>query len=86
MKKDEFGIEMFETVIDVLWDNRQQCVEDYYFDFPEYGGLPKAICNQLRSDTVDVIQEIYDSYHMRDFKTKNQFRNYFKDSLFLMSK
>lgn len=32
--------------------------EDEIFDYPEYGGLPKRISNQLSGDEVDYIQSI----------------------------
>lgn len=81
--KDEFGIALFEQIIDALWEKRAQVKEeDYYFDYPEYGGLPKKVAHRLMSDVVDAIQEVYDEEGMRQFRTKAQFRKFMKERFF----
>jgi hypothetical protein len=76
MKKDEFGTDLFEIIVDVLWENRKQLQdEDFYFDYPEYGGLPDRISDRLSSHAVDIIQETYNPYDMKDVKRKATWRN-----------
>lgn len=74
------GIEMrielvpwLQEMIDYFWEQRAQIVnEDFVFDYPDYGGLPKRISNKLYSDLVDVLQ-----YEVKpclaNSKTKRQF-------------
>ncbi len=38
----------------------------WYFDYPEYGGLPKRISNRLQSHEVDAIQEHGDKKHSKE--------------------
>jgi hypothetical protein len=35
--------------------------ENFYFDYPEYGGMPRKLSSRLTSDAVDAIQEAWPS-------------------------
>lgn len=83
---DEFGIQMFEDIVNCLWRNREQCVDDYVFDFPEYGGLPTRIANKISSQAVDTIQELYSPHYMSQIKRKSTFRKLLKDELFILAR
>lgn len=85
-KKDEFGIDAFEEIVARLWENRNQLKDPgYYFDYPEYGGLPARIADKLPSHAVDIIQEIYNPYNMKSIKRKSTFRNMLKENLFVLA-
>lgn len=72
----------FNKLVDVyfevalwLYENRNSLKEkfeadDYWiFDYPDYGGMPKKLSNQLNSALVDRIQDKFDEiYEARSFK------------------
>ena len=84
--KDEFCTEMFEEIVDCLWENRKQTNDpDWYFDYPEYGGLPHKISKKLNSHAVDIIQEVYNEYDMRGVKRKATLRGILKNYFFILT-
>lgn len=69
-------------VIKFLIKNRSSILQklgnDYYFDYPSYGCLPKRISNKLCGDFVDTIQSVWASYLFGDLK---QFEKELKDEI-----
>ena len=86
---DKYGVQIFEDMIEFLWSNRENLKADkidghYYFDYPNYGGLPKRISNKLSSEVVDRMQELlYDLDYL--FQNKLRFRKLMRESLFLLA-
>jgi len=53
---------IFDQVVDELWKNRiwyWYYDEDYIFDYPDYGNLPKKLSRTFSSEVVDAIQDIW---------------------------
>jgi hypothetical protein len=61
-----------ELLVDALWKNKSQMMKDRSFDYPDYGGLPKDVSDQLTSEHVDFLQEnVIDI--LGSYRTKKQF-------------
>ena len=70
------SVKKFKTIVDFVWKRRKNylrgCFEDneedwtrcldepYFFDFPEYGGLPNKISKTLSSEFVDAMQYVWE--------------------------
>lgn len=70
-------VSWFEPLVEHLWGMRAQVLckeedQEFNFDYPDYGGLPKKISNKLSSEIVDVIQDELLSWHENN-TTKKQF-------------
>lgn len=61
-----------EPLIDALWKNKSQMIKDRSFDYPDYGGLPKNISDQLPPGVVDILQDSVISF-LESYRTKKQF-------------
>ena len=60
MLQEQF--DFVEEVVQWLWINRKDLSKQDYFDFPDYCGMPKHLSNKLSSQTVDRIQDHFDSF------------------------
>lgn len=73
-------------MVDFLWSNRKNLLNEYNeweFDYPNYGGLPKKISNKLSGEAVDRIQNLF-QFPDR-LNTKAKFRSEMRDALFLLA-
>lgn len=69
-----------ELLIDALWKNKNQMMkdDDFSFDYPDYGGLPVSISNQLMPEHVDFLQENI-IHLLGSYRTKKQFARKFTE-------
>ena len=70
-KKLKFAKELFTWMI----KNTSVMQKYEYFDFPEYGGMPKILSRKLNGSTVDLIQDDWEKIK------KNQNMKYLVDKL-----
>jgi hypothetical protein len=71
----------FQYTVSFLWEKRELIKtknDEFDFDFPDYGGLPKTIYYNFSSDVVDAIQHVLYCF---SFKTKRQFAKAIYDRL-----
>jgi hypothetical protein len=62
-------VNWLQPLIDHLWKNRKTYLDpEFYFDYPDYGGLPPKIHNELNSHHVDLIQERIQDWSKRKNK------------------
>lgn len=55
------GPKTFNEIVDRVYPTRKlynKEGKDLQWDFPDYGGLPKRIINQLSSEAVDAMQSV----------------------------
>ena len=84
-------LHIFNQTVDFLWNHRcfyLDYPEDYVFDYPNYGNLPKKLSNTFSPEIVDAIQEVWtDAFQVNIgadqpiIKTKRDFRAAFKYNL-----
>lgn len=48
-----------DKIIGMIYDNAR--IGDDVFDFPEYGGLPERISDELTSEFVDAVQNCWEN-------------------------
>jgi len=80
--------EIFDQTVNELWNNRKfycNYDEDYVFDYPFYGELPRKLHKTFSSEVVDAIQIIWKYLGNDDYphinRTKAEFRKRFKEQL-----
>jgi hypothetical protein len=81
-------VSWLEPLIDYLWSVRKPLLEEarknnqgwINFDYPNYGGLPKAIYTKLGPDHVDLIQTFLYDWYVKS-KNKVQFGNHVTQTL-----
>ena len=86
--KDEFGIDLFEKLVEHLWEKRHLLKDDnFYFDYPDYGDLPYSIWSNLSSYAVDLIQEVFSPNASKSgwWRTKKQLREELLCRFFVLS-
>lgn len=61
-----------EPLIDALWKNKSQIVKENKFEYPDFGGVPKEIVEQLGADIVDLLLDS-PLYLLKGSNTKKSF-------------
>ncbi len=96
-KKDRYGIELFEALVEELsnnwvrfakpvsFDSKGKPSDWEFFEYPDYCGIAKIIRNTLSSDAVDLIQEVQGHLHAGLYKTKKQVFNALLGYFFVLS-
>jgi len=78
------GPKTFEKIVNHIYPIRKSLVyPDGVFDYPEYGGLPKRISNNLSPEAVDAMQDVLFDLegNLSFYKRKYQFRSAYKERL-----
>jgi hypothetical protein len=84
-KKDEFGVALFEEIVDHLWVNRHQVYHDEFeFGYPDFGGLSPKITKRLTDFAIGCIHDEY-GYRSFNHRRKASFRKSLKELLFPLS-
>lgn len=75
------GKKTFDYVVNHIWKIRVQFdAPNFYFDYPNYVGLPKRYSSRLSSEFVDAIQDC--TFHLGDFTRKRSWARYLRQRLF----